>query len=151
MVEPDIAVPRCLQLLAGSEVVALQHFLDAAVEPLDHSIGLGRLRRGRAVLDIESCAELFEAVRPLCGTLAQTEETIGELLASVHFPAVAACSGDATYTPSAQSCRSVPPRAMQARRSAGWPLLPWASSSPACEDGQHGRPRPECPSAPILP
>ncbi len=124
MVEPDIAVPRCLQLLAGSKVVALQHLLDVAVEPLANSIGLGRLRRGRAVLDIEGCAELVELVRARCGALAQTEETIGELLAVVHCPAVAACSGDATYTPSAQSCRSVPPRAMQARRSAGGPLLP---------------------------
>lgn len=33
--EPDIAVERGLQVLAGSEVVGLQDLLDPAVEPLD--------------------------------------------------------------------------------------------------------------------
>ena len=42
----DIAVQRGLQLLAGAEMVGLKHLLDAAVEPLDHAVGLGVLWRG---------------------------------------------------------------------------------------------------------
>jgi hypothetical protein len=41
VVEPDIAVQRGFQFLTGSEMVALQHLLDPAVEALDHAVGLG--------------------------------------------------------------------------------------------------------------
>ena len=43
-------------------MVRLQHFLDAAVEPLDHAIGLRVLRRGQAMLDAEVAAQMVERV-----------------------------------------------------------------------------------------
>ena len=58
----DIAVQRGFQLLAGAEVVTLQHLLDASVEAFDHAIGLGVLWRGEAVFDAEVAAELIERV-----------------------------------------------------------------------------------------
>jgi len=41
VVEPSIPVLRRLHFFARSEVVALQHLLDPAFEPLDHAVGLG--------------------------------------------------------------------------------------------------------------
>jgi len=76
-------VQRGLQLLAGSEVVALQHLLDAAVESLDHAVRLRRFWRGQAVLDPELGAKRVELVLARRRALAQTEEPIGEFLAVV--------------------------------------------------------------------
>ena len=59
---PDVSVQRGLRFLAGSEVVALQHLLDPAIEPLDHAVGLGMLRRGQTVFDAGVGAELIELV-----------------------------------------------------------------------------------------
>ena len=63
--------------------MALQHLLDAAVEPLHHSVGLGRLGWCKAVLDLEGRAERVELMRSGCRPLAQAEEPIRELLAVV--------------------------------------------------------------------
>lgn len=41
---------------------------------------LGRPWRGRAMLDIEVCAEHVKLVRACCGALVSTEETTGVLL-----------------------------------------------------------------------
>jgi hypothetical protein len=91
VVEPDIAVQRGFQFLTGSEMVALKHLLDPAVETLDHAarhcprtnggqwLALGRFRRGQAVLDAELGAERVELVRARRGALAQAEEAVGEL------------------------------------------------------------------------
>ena len=62
-----MAVRRGFQIPAGTEVVRLQHLLDAAVEPLGHAVRRGNgppvcflirlalrvLRRGKAVFDDE--------------------------------------------------------------------------------------------------
>lgn len=48
-----MAVPRGPKLVVGSEVMALKHLLNVAVEAFEHSVGLGRFRRGQAVLDTE--------------------------------------------------------------------------------------------------
>ena len=61
----------------------MQHFLDAAVEPLDHTVGLRRFRRGPAVLDAQFGAERVELVLARRGTFAQAEQAIRELLAVV--------------------------------------------------------------------
>lgn len=61
-------------------MVALQHFLDLAIEPLDHSVCLGMLGWGQTVLDAEVGAEQVELVRPAS---AHAEEAVGELLAIV--------------------------------------------------------------------
>lgn len=84
VIQPDIAVQRGLQLLAGSEVVALQHFLDASVEALDHAVGLGRFRRGQAVLDVERLAEYVELVFPSRGAFAQAKQAIRELFSIIR-------------------------------------------------------------------
>ena len=73
---------RC-QLFAGPEVKALKHLLDAAVEPLDHPVGLERFWRGQAVLNSELSAELVERVRAGRRALAQAEPAVSELLAVV--------------------------------------------------------------------
>ena len=80
VVEPDVAVQRGFQFLAGSEVVALKHLFDPAVEALDHAVGLRRLGRGEAVFDAQLGAKLVELVLARRGALAQAEEAIGELL-----------------------------------------------------------------------
>ena len=40
VVKPDIAVQRRPQLYARPNMLALQHVLDAAVDPFDHALGL---------------------------------------------------------------------------------------------------------------
>jgi hypothetical protein len=65
-------------------VVALQHFLDPAVEALDHTVGLRRFRWGQAVLDAQLGAELVEFVVACGRALAQAEQAVGELLAPRH-------------------------------------------------------------------
>ena len=76
----DAAVQRGFQLFAGTEVVALQHLLDAAVEALDHAVGLGVLWRGQTVLDAKVGAELVERVLAGGRPFAQTEQAVGEFL-----------------------------------------------------------------------
>lgn len=49
IVEQNVAVQRGFQLPARTEVVALQHFLDPAVEALYHGVGLWMRRRGQTV------------------------------------------------------------------------------------------------------
>jgi hypothetical protein len=82
VIEPDVAVQRRLQLFAASEVVALQHLFDAAIETLEpmpgktlktherEPVGLRRLGRGQAVLNIEVREDCIEIVLASCGTLA---------------------------------------------------------------------------------
>ena len=74
---------RRLQFLARSEVVALQNLLNATVETFDHAVGLRRLRRGQAVLDLQGRTERVELMLACGGPLAQTEEPIRELLAVI--------------------------------------------------------------------
>jgi hypothetical protein len=59
---PHVSMPRGLRFLAGSEVVALLHLLDPAIEPLDHAVDLGMLRGGQTVFDAGVGAELIELV-----------------------------------------------------------------------------------------
>ena len=68
---------RGFQFLAGSEVVALRHLLDAAVEALDHAVGLRRFRRGQAVLEAQFGAEPVEIVLARRGPFAQAEQAVG--------------------------------------------------------------------------
>jgi len=83
VVEQHVAVQRRFQLLARAEVVALQHLLDAAVEALDHAIGLGMLRRGKAMVDAQVGAEQIELVLAGGGAFAQAEQAVGEFLAII--------------------------------------------------------------------
>ncbi|CUH40984.1 hypothetical protein JSE7799_03725 [Jannaschia seosinensis] len=64
-------------------MVALQDLFDPAVEALDHSVGLRRLRRGQAVVDVEGGAKRVEGVLSRGSPLAQAENAGGELLAIV--------------------------------------------------------------------
>ena len=81
----DVAVQRGFQLLAGAKVVALQHLLDASVEPLDYAVGLGVLRRGQAVFDAKVAAQQIERVLAGGRALAQAEQAVGELAAARHW------------------------------------------------------------------
>jgi len=62
----DIAHQGLLQVKGAVETVGFEHVADAAVEPLHHSVGLGRLRRRQAMLDAQFgaqfSAELIELV-----------------------------------------------------------------------------------------
>lgn len=51
-----------LQVKGAVEAVGFQNVANAAVEPLYHPIGLGRLRRCQAVLNAELGAKLVELV-----------------------------------------------------------------------------------------
>lgn len=64
--------------------MALQNFLDAAIETLDHAVGLRGLRRREAMLYVEGGAQRVERVRPGRCTLAQAEEVVGELFAIIR-------------------------------------------------------------------
>ena len=70
-------------MTARAEVVTLQHLLDAAVEALDHAVGLRVLRRGEAMFDAGIGAELIELVLAGGAAPAQTEQAVIEL-----FPVV---------------------------------------------------------------
>lgn len=83
VVEADVAQEGLLQLLAAVEMVALQHVLDPAVEPLDHAVGRRPHGRGEAMLDAEVCTEAVEGVAAGGGAPAQAEQPVGELLAVV--------------------------------------------------------------------
>jgi hypothetical protein len=83
-------VQRGFQVLARSEVMALQHLLDPAIEALDplpssalemhkrDAVCLGKFRWGQAGFDLDGRAERVEFVLARGRALAQAEETIGE-------------------------------------------------------------------------
>ncbi len=64
--------------------MALQDFLDASVEALNHSVCLGRLWRGQTVINVQGCAEFIELMLASRSAFAQAEEPICELLAIVR-------------------------------------------------------------------
>jgi hypothetical protein len=61
--------------------MTLQHVLDPAIEPLDHTICLGMTGSGQTVLDTEVGAEQVELLPARGPAFAQTEEPVGEFLA----------------------------------------------------------------------
>jgi hypothetical protein len=62
VVQPDIALEHGFEILAATEMVRTQDLGDAAVEALDHAVGLGPARRDEAVRDVELDAALIKAV-----------------------------------------------------------------------------------------
>ena len=64
-------------------MVALQNLLNTTVETFDHTVGLGRLRRGQAMLDVQGGAERVELMFASRSTFAQAEEAIGELFSII--------------------------------------------------------------------
>ena len=85
VVEQDVAVQRCFQFLAGSKMVRLQDLFDPSVETLDHAVGLGVLRWGQAVFDVEVGAQQIKFVLAAGAAFAQTKEAVGELLSARHW------------------------------------------------------------------
>ena len=83
VIKADVAQDRLFKVLARTKAVALQDVLDAAVEPLDHAVGLGVHRRRKPVLDAELGAELVEHVSSGSGAFAQAEQPVGEGLSIV--------------------------------------------------------------------
>jgi hypothetical protein len=77
-----IAHQCLLQVFAAVEVMALQHVLDPAIEPFNHTIGLGSHWRGQAVFDVQIGAEAVELMRASGRPFAQAEQAVGELLAA---------------------------------------------------------------------
>lgn len=82
-VGPDIALERGFEVLAAAEEVRAQHLGDAAVEALDHAVGLGPARRDEAMFDAELGTALIKAVRPGRLTLAVGGEAVGEFFGVV--------------------------------------------------------------------
>jgi len=80
----DITVQRGFQFFAGTEVMALQHLLDPAVETLDHAIGLRMLRRRQAVFDAQVVTEPVELVLAGGDTFAKAEQAVGKLAVIVR-------------------------------------------------------------------
>ena len=83
VVKTDVAQQGLFQVLAAADVVALQHVLDPAVAALDHAVGCWSHRRGQTVLDAELGAEPVELVVAGGRAAAQSEQTVGELIAVV--------------------------------------------------------------------
>ena len=83
VVELDVAAKRAGQVLATVEAVRGQYVRDAAIEALDHAIGLRAPRTGQTMLDAERLAQLIELMLPRRLALAGGEQTVGELLAVV--------------------------------------------------------------------
>ena len=81
-------------------MVRLKHLLDAAVEPLDHAVGLGVLRWGKAVFDAKVATEQVERVLATGRALAQAEQAVCELFA-IHESTLGSLHGrrDARGTP----------------------------------------------------
>lgn len=75
-----VVLERRLQLLGGLEACLADDLADAAVESLDHAVGLRMTWRAQAVLDGERCAALVEGVLAT-GRLRLAGEAIGELTA----------------------------------------------------------------------
>jgi len=63
VVEPDVAQQRGLQVLGAIVSPRGQHLGDAAIEALDHAVGLRCTGLGQSVLDAQGLAELVELVR----------------------------------------------------------------------------------------
>ena len=76
VIEQHIAVPRGFQLLAGAEMVALQHLFDPTV-------GLRVAGWAEAVFDADVGAEPVERVLAAGAALAQAEQAVGEFAAIV--------------------------------------------------------------------
>ena len=83
VVEPGIAQERGFQFLAGAKVMGAQQVGDAAVETLDHAIGLGTLGTGEPVFDAELGAQLVKDVFTRWRAFASGDETVGEFLAVI--------------------------------------------------------------------
>ena len=58
----DMAHQGLFQVKGAVEAVGFQHVADAAIEPLHHPGGLGRLRRRQSVLDAQFGAELVKLI-----------------------------------------------------------------------------------------
>jgi hypothetical protein len=62
VVQIHVSVQRLRQVLLAVESVRLEHIGNAAIEALDHAIGLRRSGLGQAVFDIELLACLVKHV-----------------------------------------------------------------------------------------
>ena len=60
IVQVHVAMQGRPQVLARPEVMGLQDVADAAIEALDHAVGLRRPTLGQTVLDAQGLAELVE-------------------------------------------------------------------------------------------
>lgn len=74
-----VAQDARLQLFVTSEMVALQHLLDPAVEALEQPVGLRSHLRGQAVFGVEGGVEPVEVIVAGGGAPAQPEKPFGEL------------------------------------------------------------------------
>jgi len=83
VVQPDIAFERGFEVVAAAEVVCTQDLRNAAVEALDHAVGLRPAWRGEAVVDSELGTALIKAVRSSGLALAVGGEAVGEFLGVV--------------------------------------------------------------------
>ena len=86
----DIAHQGLFQVKGAVEAVGFQHVADAAIEALDHAVGLGRLRRRQAVLDAQFGAqfgaELVKLIGAGWGARAWGKQPVGELFSPRHCP-----------------------------------------------------------------
>ena len=83
MVDLHILQKGLLQALGGIEAGGGQHLTDAAVEALDHAVGLGVTGLDETVLNPVFGTDLIEGVCPGGLPFAGGTEAVGELLAVV--------------------------------------------------------------------
>ncbi len=56
IIQPDVAMNRCLQRFAAVEAMGGEYLADAPVEALDHAVRLRAARFGQPMLDVERLA-----------------------------------------------------------------------------------------------
>ena len=83
VVESDVACEGAGEVFGVMEPVRVEHIGDAAIEALDHAIGLGSPGWCEAVLDAQCLAQEVELMMARRLTFAGGEQAIGELLAVV--------------------------------------------------------------------
>jgi hypothetical protein len=84
VVQPNVSMQSLLHVLRAVEVMRPQHLLQAAVEALDHAIGLGRSWLGQSVLNVQCVAKRIELVLAAGVFGALSKQSVGELFAIVN-------------------------------------------------------------------
>ena len=84
IINVDIALQGLRQLLTGAKTVGRQDLANAAVEALNHAVGLGMARRDEAVLKVLLVADLIAAVLAGRFPFAGGATAIGEFLAVIR-------------------------------------------------------------------
>ncbi len=92
VVELGVSAQRVIEVFIGVEMSGFQDLGDAAIETLDHAVGLWTPGLDQPMVDVLLLAKLVKRMPPRGLALAGGAEPIGELLASAWMPCCTSCS-----------------------------------------------------------